>query len=46
MIQYNINKIFHENQFGTFEIYSIDYDEAIRKIYNELKNNNQLISEK
>ena len=38
-----INKIFHENQFGTFEIYSIDYDEAIRKIYNELKNNNQLI---
>ena len=38
-----INNIFHENQFGTFEIYSIDYDEAIRKIYNELKNNNQLI---
>ena len=38
-----INRIFHDNQFGNFEIYSIDYDEAIRKLYNELNNNNQLI---
>ncbi len=38
-----INRIFHDNQFGNFEIYSIDYDEAIRKLYNELNNNNQLV---
>ncbi len=38
-----INRIFHDVQFGNFEIYSIDYDEAIRKLYNELNNNNQLV---
>lgn len=38
-----INKVFHDNQFGNFEIYSIDYDDAIKKIYEELKNTNRLI---
>lgn len=38
-----INKVFHDNQFGNFEIYSIDYDDAIKKLYEELKNTNRLI---
>lgn len=38
-----INKVFHDNQFGNFEIYSIDYDEAIKKLYEELKNTDMLI---
>ena len=38
-----INKIFHNNQFGNFEIYSIDYDDAIKKLYEELKRTDRLI---
>ena len=38
-----IDELFHENQFGNFEIYSIDYDDAIKKLYNGLKNKNRLI---
>ena len=38
-----INKAFHDNQFGNFEIYSIDYDDAIKRLYEELKNSNMLI---
>ncbi len=38
-----IDKLFHDNQFGNIEIYSIDYDEAIEKLYNELKRSNRLI---
>ena len=38
-----IDKLFKENQFGNFEIYSVDYDEAIEKIYRELHNSNRLL---
>ncbi len=38
-----INKVFHDNQFGNFEIYSIDYDDAIKRLYEELKRTDRLI---
>lgn len=38
-----IDKVFKNNQFGNFEIYSVDYDDAIQMLYIELNNNNLLI---
>lgn len=38
-----IDSVFKTNQFGSFEIYSVDYDDAIQMLYNELNNNKLLI---
>lgn len=38
-----INRIFRDFQFGNFEIYTIDYDEAIKRLYEELKSANRLV---
>lgn len=38
-----IDELFHDNQFGNFEIYCIDYDEAIKRLYFGLKDRNRLI---
>ena len=38
-----IDNLFHENQFGNFEIYCIDYDEAIEKMYKGLVENEKLL---
>lgn len=38
-----IDSVFKNNQFGNFEIYSVDYDEAIQMLYYELDNKNLLV---
>ena len=38
-----IDSVFKNNQFGNFEIYSVDYDEAIQMLYSELDNKNLLV---
>ena len=38
-----IDELFSKYQFGNYEIYSIDYDDAIKKLYNGLVSNNRLL---
>ena len=38
-----INEIIGDKQFGDYEIYNLDYDMLIKKIYNGLKNKNELL---
>ena len=38
-----IDELFHENQFGNYEIYLVDYDEAVKKIYEKLIEKDYLV---
>lgn len=38
-----IHNIFHDYQFGNYEIYNIDYDKCIEELYNNLSKNKILI---